>query len=70
MRRGSGKALITSIVFHPSNNLIACTSNRTSIHLFEIKKSIEKSGDAKAQPTQTGSGNGSALESGDNKKSK
>jgi hypothetical protein len=23
-------------------NLIACTSNRSSIHLFEIKKSIEK----------------------------
>jgi WD40 repeat protein len=42
LRRGSGKAFITSIVFHPNLNLIACTSNRTSIHLFEIKKSIEK----------------------------
>lgn len=42
LRRGAGKAIITSIVFHPTMNLIACTSNRTSIHLFEIKKSIEK----------------------------
>jgi len=42
LRRGSGKALITSLTFHPSLNLIACTSNRSSIHLFEIKKSIEK----------------------------
>ena len=41
LRRGSGKAFITSIVFHPTLNLIACTSNRTSIHLFEIKKSID-----------------------------
>lgn len=38
LRRGSGKAFITSIVFHPSLNLIACTSDRTSIHLFQIKK--------------------------------
>lgn len=42
LRRGSGKAAITSIVFHPTLNLIACTSNRTSIHLFEIKKSADK----------------------------
>lgn len=42
LRRGAGKASLTSIVFHPTMNLIACTSNRTSIHLFEIKKSIEK----------------------------
>lgn len=39
LRRGSGKAAITSIIFHPSLHLIACTSNRSSIHLFEIKKS-------------------------------
>ena len=42
LRRGSNKAVITDIIFHPSLNLLACTSNRTSIHLFEIKKSIEK----------------------------
>lgn len=39
LRRGAGKAFITSIVFHPSLHLIACTSNKSSIHLFEIKKS-------------------------------
>jgi WD40 repeat protein len=42
LRRGSGKAFITSLNFHPSMNMIACTSNRSSIHLFEIKKSVEK----------------------------
>lgn len=42
LRRGSGKALITSIIFHPTMNMIACTSNRSSVHLFEIKKSVEK----------------------------
>ena len=39
LRRGSAKAFITSIVFHPTLHLIACTSNKSSIHLFEIKKS-------------------------------
>lgn len=39
LRRGSGKAFITSIIFHPALHLIACTSNRSSIHLFEITKS-------------------------------
>jgi len=43
LRRGSGKAIITSIIFHPSLHLIACTSNRSSIHLFEIKKSSNMS---------------------------
>lgn len=42
LRRGSSKAFITSINFHPMMNMIACTSNRSSIHLFEIKKSVEK----------------------------
>lgn len=42
LRRGSSKAFITSLNFHPSINMIACTSNRSSIHLFEIKKSVEK----------------------------
>lgn len=42
LRRGSKGATITSIVFHPSLNIIACTSDRESIHLFEINKAIEK----------------------------
>ena len=41
LRRGSGKAFITSIIFHPSLHLIACTSNKSSIHLFEISKSTK-----------------------------
>ena len=42
LRRGASKAFITSITFHPTMNMLACTSDRSSIHLFEIKKSIEK----------------------------
>jgi hypothetical protein len=60
LRRGSGKAFITSIVFHPTMNLIACTSNRTSIHLFEIKKPIGGQGEL----------SGEIVKEGENKKSK
>jgi WD40 repeat protein len=42
LRRGSDSAIISSIVFHPTLHLIAVTSDKSSIHLFEIKKSIEK----------------------------
>ena len=68
LRRGSGKAFITSINFHPTLNLIACTSNRSSIHLFEIKKSVEKCIETK----HLGFANGDSLKNpdGENKKSK
>jgi WD40 repeat protein len=68
LRRGSGKALITSIIFHPILNMIACTSNRSSVHLFEIKKSVEKCIESK----QVGFSNGDVSKNpdGDNKKSK
>lgn len=42
LRRGTGKASINDLVFHPNLNLLACSSNKTSIHLFEIKESIQK----------------------------
>lgn len=42
LRRGSNKAVITELIFHPTLYLIACSSNKTSIHLFEIKKSVKK----------------------------
>ena len=42
LRRGSGNAIINDIVFHPTLHIIACTSNRTSIHIFEIKEAIQK----------------------------
>jgi len=68
LRRGSGKALITSIIFHPTLNMIACTSNRSSVHLFEIKKSIEKCIEGK----QVGFQNGDQAKhpDGENKRSK
>lgn len=40
LRRGSGNAVINDIVFHPTLHIIACTSNKTSIHIFEIKEAI------------------------------
>lgn len=68
LRRGSGKALITSIIFHPTMNMIACTSNKSSVHLFEIKKSVEKCIETK----HVGFNNGDIAKNpdGDNKKSK
>ena len=42
LKRGNSKAEIASIVFHPSQYLLACTSSKSSIHIFEIKKAVEK----------------------------
>jgi len=42
LKRGNQKAEITSIVFHPTQYLLACTSSKSSIHLFEIRKAVEK----------------------------
>lgn len=49
-------------------NMLACTSNRTSIHLFEIKKSVEKCIETK----HIGFSNGDTAKNpdGENKKSK
>ena len=68
LRRGSGKAFITSITFHPTINMLACTSDRTSIHLFEIKKSVEKCIETK----HVGFSNGDVAKNpqAENKKSK
>ena len=37
LRRGSGKALIYNLIFHPTLNLLACWSSKKSVHVFEIK---------------------------------
>ena len=68
LRRGSNKAVISELKFHPTLYLIACTSNKTSIHLFEIKKSVKKCIDNK----EYGFSHGDNIESteADNKKSK
>lgn len=42
LRRGSQNATITSIVFHPSLNMLACCSSKASIHLFSTKASVDK----------------------------
>ena len=55
LRRGSKGATITSIVFHPALPIIACASDRESIHLFEIQQSAAKcakSGETDKQESQ------------------
>lgn len=47
LRRGTGKADIHNLIFHPSLNLLACCSDRKSVHVFEIKKSVAKCIDAR-----------------------
>ena len=42
LKRGNSKAEITSIVFHPTQYILACTSSKQSIHIFEIKKAVDK----------------------------
>ena len=42
LRRGSSKADINNLIFHPTQNILACSSNKATIHLFEIKHSFEK----------------------------
>ena len=67
LRRGSGKAFITSIIFHPTLHLIACTSNRSSIHLFEISKSSNRNGNNTTIMDESMSKH---ADGGENKKSK
>lgn len=41
LKRGNSKAEINSIIFHPTSYILACTSTKSSIHLFEIRKAVE-----------------------------
>jgi WD40 repeat protein len=42
LKRGNSQADITSLVFHPNQYILACASSKSSIHIFEIKKAVEK----------------------------
>lgn len=42
LRRGTQGAVISSIVFHPTQNLLACCSSKSSIHIFSTADSIKK----------------------------
>lgn len=42
LRRGTSNVLITSIVFHPTLNLLACCSVKSSIHIFSTSESVNK----------------------------
>ncbi len=43
LRRGTSNATITSIVFHPVMNLLACCSSKSSIHLFSVGEGFSNS---------------------------
>lgn len=42
LKRGNSKADIDNILFHPHQYILACTSSKQSIHIFEITKAVEK----------------------------
>lgn len=42
LKRGNSKADISALVFHPTQHIIACTSSKQSIHMFEISKAVDK----------------------------
>ena len=42
LKRGNSKAAIETILFHPNRYLLACTSTKASVHIFEISKAVEK----------------------------
>ena len=42
LKRGNSKADIKSILFHPELYLLACTSSKSSIHIFEFNKAVQK----------------------------
>jgi WD40 repeat protein len=42
LKRGNSKAEINEIIFHPTLYLLACTSSKSSIHIFEFKKAVDK----------------------------
>ena len=41
-RRGTEKALIFSIDFSPTNDFLSCTSDRGTVHIFNLKKKNEQ----------------------------
>jgi WD40 repeat protein len=47
LRRGKENAEIFSIAFSNSNQYLACTSDRGTIHIFSLDKVIEKTKDPK-----------------------
>ena len=38
VRRGVGKADIRQIIFHPTSDFMACTSEKKSVHIYELIK--------------------------------
>lgn len=41
LRRGTSEVNITQIVFHPTIDLLACSSNTSTIHIFSLISEIK-----------------------------
>ncbi|KAI0385111.1 WD40 repeat-like protein [Hypomontagnella monticulosa] len=63
-RRGSEFANIYSLRFSPSGNMLACTSDKGSLHIFDVPNP-RKGGST--NPPQTGSGSANSNTEGNNK---
>lgn len=66
LKRGNSKADIETILFHPNTYLLACTSTKASVHIFEISKAVEKC----IQTRQFGFSNGDLQKKTDVKNTK
>jgi len=66
LKRGNSNAEINGLVFHPNSYLLACTSTKSSIHIFEIKKAVDKC----IQTRQFGFSNGDSNKNPDGKNAK
>lgn len=43
LKRGSSRATIETLIFHPTRNFLACSSNKQSVHIFDVSSAAGKS---------------------------
>ena len=41
LRRGISAVKVIQIVFHPSSRFLACTSEKSSIHIYELSETVK-----------------------------
>ncbi|KAF3902225.1 hypothetical protein ABW21_db0209466 [Orbilia brochopaga] len=56
LRRGIDKALIYSMAFSPSSNRLAVTSDKGTLHIFDVLPQSSATPDSPARPSSMGSG--------------
>ncbi|KAK3951192.1 WD40-repeat-containing domain protein [Pseudoneurospora amorphoporcata] len=62
LRRGIDKAIIFSIGFNPSGNYLACTSDKSTLHVFDVPRPGGGGGGGGARPTTSNGGASTAGE--------